>query len=395
MRFRVSYIMILAALMLCGTVRAEETSGEISGENSERNSGENIQNVQSEASPEIPSEVTDEVPSGVTLRECYAPFFRIGTAVSPFQLRDEALTEHIARQFSSLTAENCMKPDAMYRDDGNYSFREADILVEFAQKHDMAVRGHTLVWHSQTPRSFFLDASGNRLEKQALYDRLERYMTAVFTHFQGKVACWDVVNEVIADGGPEPYRTQSPWYEICGKEYIAEAFRLARKIAPDARLYYNDYGLISPEKRTRALQMLRELKDAGVPIDGVGIQAHWNVETFNPQELQNSIDAFSQLGLDVQITELDMSIHSFRSRRDTEVSPVLTPEMEEKQAEKYAQAFEVLRRNADKISSVTFWGVSDRFTWLSHFPVRNRKDFPLLFDENLQPKRAFQRVTEF
>ena len=288
-----------------------------------------------------------------------------------------------------------MKPEGMYRGDGVCDFSQADRLAEFAQAHDMVLRGHTLVWHSQTPRTFFLDENGNRLEKAALYARLERYMTAVMTHFKGKAAYWDVVNEAVADGGPGVYRENSPWFEICGGEFVAEAFRIAHRIDPDAALYYNDYGLIHPYKREKALTMLRELKAAGVPITGVGIQAHWNAHTFNPQELQNTIDAFSELGLDVQITELDMSIHAPGARRETGSQTVFTPELEELQAEKYAQAFEVFRRSADKISSVTFWGISDRYTWLSNFPVRGRKDYPLLFDGDFQPKKAFEKVMDW
>ena len=332
----------------------------------------------------------------VRLCEHFSPDFQIGTAVSPFQLRVPELREHILRHFNSLTAENCMKPEAIYRNDAFCDFRQADALVEFAQENGLAVRGHTLVWHSQTPRGFFRDENGEKLSKDALYARLERYMTAVLTHFRGKVYCWDVVNEAISDYGPEIYRTHSPWYEICGKEFIAEAFRMAHRIDPDIRLYYNDYGLISPEKRRKTVEMLRGLLADGVPIHGVGIQAHLNMHYFSPEELQKSIDAFAELGLDVQITELDMSVHGRRPphQAEEEKEPQKdgsTEEEEALQAERYAQAFEVLRRNADRISSVTFWGISDGHTWLSY---RGKgKDFPLLFDAELQPKEAFRKIT--
>jgi len=332
----------------------------------------------------------------IRLCEHFCQEFQIGTAVSPFQLRVPEFREHILRHFNSLTAENCMKPDAIYRNDDFCDFRQADALVEFAQENGLAVRGHTLVWHSQTPPAIDKDENGEKLTKDALYARLERYMTAVLTHFHGKVYCWDVVNEAISDFGPERYRTHSPWYEICGKEFIAEAFRMAHRIDPDLRLYYNDYGLISPEKRQKTVEMLRELLADGVPIHGVGLQAHWNIHHFSPEELQKSIDAFAELGLDVQITELDMSVYEWRPPQQTKQEQKtpkegLTAEQEALQAEKYSQAFQVLRNNADRISSVTFWGISDRFTWLSY--RKNRKDYPLLFDTDQQPKEAFRKIT--
>ncbi|MDO4630119.1 MAG: endo-1,4-beta-xylanase [Planctomycetia bacterium] len=336
--------------------------------------------------PENKTGNVQEIPA---LKECFTSCFAVGTAVSPHQLQGETGT-FIVRHFNSLTAENCMKPEAIWRKDGKLNFSAADALVDFARKNGMAVRGHTLVWHSQTPAEFFQDENGNRLSSEALYARMDAYITEVMTHFSSSVTAWDVVNEALADGGDGIYRTQSPWYEICGEDFIAHAFRTAHRVQPDAKLYYNDYGIIFPEKRERALKMLRKLLADGVPITGVGIQAHWSIYSFSPEELQKTIDAFSELGLDVQITELDMSIYNWGMKEET----ALTPELEEKQAECYARVFSVLRQNADKISSVTFWGISDRFTWLNYFPVRGRADYPLLFDREMKPKKAFYRVIQ-
>ncbi len=335
-----------------------------------------------------------------SLKERYKPMFKIGTAFSEYLLQAPT-TEFVKQQFNSLTPENCMKPDALYRGEGKYDFQGADALVDFAQANGLAVRGHTLVWHSQTPRQFFLDEQGNRLDKTALYARLEKYMTAVLTHFKGKIYCWDVVNEALADGGEGIYRTNSPWFEICGKEFIGEAFRMAHRIDPDIKLIYNDYNLIDSAKRKRAIAMLKDLKAAGVPIDGVGMQAHWSADSFNPQDLQDSIDDFAQLGLEVQITELDLSVYSIyhgpdNEKRNQAMAPKqYTEEIAQLQAQQYARIFEVLRRNSDRVSSVTFWGVSDKFTWLNFFPCPGRKDYPLLFDSEFHPKKAFYRVMDF
>lgn len=343
--------------------------------------------------------LSQDVSPSETLKTRYAAMFDMGTAINPFQLHGENAA-HGARQFNSLTAENCMKPEALWRPDGSYNFAPADEIASFARDNGMKLRGHTLVWHSQTPRAFFLDEQGNKLSKEALFARMDKYIEDVMTHFQDEVYCWDVVNEALSDGGENIYRTRSPWYEICGKEFIAHAFRTAHRINPKAKLYYNDYNLISPVKRGKAVAMLKELTEQGVPITGVGMQAHWDIQSFNPDELQKSIDAFSELGLDVQITELDMTVYTIYHGPDNELRnksmapKEYTEELANLQAEKYAQVFEVLRRNADKISSVTFWGISDRFSWLSGFPRRGRTDYPLLFDRNNQPKKAYFKVME-
>ena len=340
----------------------------------------------------------EDYSSTPTLKEKFKDKFDIGCAVSPFQLHNPELSQHIAKHFNSLTAENCMKPESIYRPDGNYNFAPADELVQFATEHGMKVRGHTLVWHSQTPASFFLDENGQRLTKEGLYQRMEEYMTKVLTHFKGKVYCWDVVNEALADWGTDVYRKRSPWYEICGEEYLVVAFKTAKKIDPDIKLFYNDYNLISPDKRARAVKALKAMIDAGAPIDGVGMQAHWNIESFSPEELQESIDAFTELGLEVQITELDMTTYSnyhgaeAQRQNQARAEHEYTPEIARQQAEAYGKAFDVLVKNADKISAVTFWGISDRYTWLSGYPRRGRKDYPLLFDRNNNPKPAYYRV---
>lgn len=343
-----------------------------------------------------------EEPKGVSLKGVYGSFFDVGSAVSPFLLHGEN-AGHISRHFNSLTAENCMKPAGIWRPDGNFNFQEADKIIHFAKANGMKVRGHTLVWHSQTPNEFFLDAAGKRLTKEALYLRMEDYFQKVMNHFGNDVWCWDVVNEVLADWGDGIYRTKSPWFEICGEDFIARAFKTAHKINPEAKLFLNDYGLINPQKRERAVKLLKKLLAEGVPVHGVGIQAHWNMNTFQAEELQKSIDAFSELGLDVQITELDLSVYPIRrppmpgesqnSKSSENQKLEYSPEIAEKQAVKYEQIFDILRQNTDKISSVTFWGISDRYSWLNYFPVRGRTDHPLLFDRQLQPKKAFYRVT--
>ena len=181
-------------------------------------------------------------------------------------------------------------------------------------------------------------------------------------------------------------------YKICGEDFIAKAFEYAHEADPDAQLFYNDYNSERPEKAERIYRLLKKLIDAKVPINGVGLQGHWSIFEPKESELRSAIEKFSSLGLKVQITELDVSVYKWekfdRDRKPGEEG-VFTPELEEKQIEKYKMAFKVFRDYKNVISGITFWNLSDKHTWLDNYPVKGRKNFPLLFDVNLKPKKAF------
>jgi endo-1,4-beta-xylanase len=145
--------------------------------------------------------------------------------------------------------------------------------------------------------------------------------------------------------------------------------------------------------------MLRNLIKKGVPIYGIGLQGHWSTQDLDPEEIQKTIDLFSSLGLDIQITELDMTVygtyHGAGAKIQSRETHLFNPYLEKMQADKYKQVFEILRKNKEKISGVTFWGLADNYTWLDSFPVSGRKDFPLLFNQQFQPKMAFYAITDF
>jgi len=276
-----------------------------------------------------------------------------------------------------------------------FNWASADRIADFARQNNMTMRGHTLVWHSQTPAAFFTDDKGNQLTKEQLYERLRIYMTAVMNRYKDVIFCWDVVNEALSDSPDNLYRTSSRWYEICGKDFIAQAFRIARSINPDVKLIYNDYNLVDPAKLERAISMLKELKDAGVPVDGVGMQAHWSKEVTG-EMLNTAVNRFAALGLEVQMTELDVttysSFHGEGIKNQVRETQPYSKEVEDRLAENYKTYFEVMHKNADKITSVTFWGLHDGMTWLNGFPVRGRSDYPLLFDREMKPKKAYYSV---
>lgn len=321
----------------------------------------------------------------------------IGVAVGPHNLQgDEAA--FISKQFSSVTPENAMKMGPIHPRPDRYNWRDADSIVDFAQRNGMRIRGHNLCWHNQAPAWFFTDSSGKTVSKDELLRRLHAHIQAVAGRYKGKIYAWDVVNEAVSDK-PGEYLRNSPWLQICGEDYIAKAFEYAHEADPDAILFYNDYNEISPVKREKIYRLVKGLKDAGVPIGGVGLQGHWAVNEPSKAQLDSTIGRFAHLGLTIQITELDISIypkeHDARARRPDDADTAFTAEREARQADVYRNCFEVFKKYRKVISGITFWNVSDRSSWLDDFPVRNRKDHPLLFDSNLQPKKALYGITPY
>lgn len=221
---------------------------------------------------------------------------------------------------------------------------------------------------------------------------------AVVSRYKHAIYALDVVNEVISYKANQYFRN-SKFYEICGEEFVAKAFEYAHEADPKALLFYNDYNEINAVKREKIYRLVKGLKDAGVPIHGVGLQAHWAVNEPSGQQLDSTLTRFADLGLKVQITEPDISVypkeHNARETKVEDVDTTFSPEKEARQAEIYNMTFELFRKYKNIISGVTFWNISDRNSWLDNFPVRNRKDYPLLFDRNLQPKKAYWEVVKF
>ena len=334
-------------------------------------------------------------PSSKGLKDYYKDYFLMGVAVAPWSLHgeDSAL---IVRHYNSLTAENAMKMGPIHPREKEYNWKGADSIAAFAQRHGMKLRGHTLVWHAQAPSWIFKDEKGDTVSKAVLLQRMKDHITTVVHRYKDYVYAWDVVNEAIDDNDAH-YLRNSAWYRICGEEFIARAFEYAHAADPKAVLFYNDYNTEMPGKRDRIYRLVKSLKEKGVPIHGVGLQGHWSVNNPSREELEKSIQLFSSLGLQVQVTELDVSVYTGRQggqllqgQRDT--TATFTSEMEQQQREKYKMVFEVFRKYKNQVTGVTFWNVSDRYSWLD---ARGRKNYPLLFDRNRQPKKAYWEVVNF
>jgi endo-1,4-beta-xylanase len=331
------------------------------------------------------------------LKDYYKDYFPIGVAVNPRMVQPGLDAELIKAQFNSLTPENAMKMGPIHPEENRYNWTDADAIADFARQNNSKLRGHTLCWHNQTPAWFFIDSTGKTVSRDVLLARLKRHITDVMTRYKGTVYAWDVVNEAVPDTSTAIYR-KTKFLEIIGEDYIEKAFQYAHEADPKAQLFYNDYNTENPSKRERIFQLLKKLTAKGVPIDGVGLQAHWSIYEPTRQELEESITKFASLGLKVQFTEVDVSVypkeHERRARRPTDKSE-FTPAMNDRQAAQYKMLFEVFRKHRNTVTGVTFWNLTDRYSWLDNFPVPGRKDYPLLFDQNGVPKKAYESVVRF
>ena len=323
------------------------------------------------------------------LKDHYPPaqYFYIGAAVKPTTFDNATEAKLLKRHFNSLVAENVMKWSYLQPTEGNFVYTDADKIVTFAQANGMKVRGHNLCWHIQVPDWIFKDGSATA-SKALVLQRLRAHITAVMTHFKGKVYAWDVVNEAISDG-TDIYRA-SNWYTICGEDYIIEAFKAARQADPAAKLFYNDYSEVNPTKRDKIYDLLKKLKDQNL-VDGMGMQGHWNINYPSDQLITDAFDKYKSLGIELQITELDVSVYT----SDTDPATGYSSDLASRHAATYGRFFNMFRAYKGTLTGVTFWGIADNSTWLDNFPVAGRKNYPLLFDTSYNPKQAYFTVINF
>ena len=347
-----------------------------------------------------------DVDTKTKLYEKYDPYnIKIGAAFNYGNLNNY---DDIAGHFNSFTCENEMKWESTEPQKGNYTFKNADAMVSWAKAHNMKVRGHTLVWHTQTPEWVW---SGNREQTLANIDDHIETMLRHFNAVDDTVYCWDVVNEALDDNDSnqiETYRKSGFYRSVGSEEYIAHAFKkayeVAQQIGSDVQLFYNDYNLDNPNKRAKAVKLIEYVRSQGGHIDGIGMQGHYKMPTFNLANFEESIKTFTGMGLDVQLTELDLSIYAWQ---EPGVKP-FDESLEQEQANLYGEIFRILRKystpwkaGAGVVTGATFWGVADDYTWLDTQNQAgggssvDRKDYPLLFDIYHQPKKAFYAVFNF
>ena len=324
-----------------------------------------------------------------SLAQLFADDFLIGAAVSPqtMQTQHDLLIHH----FNSITAENEMKFERVHPTEDEYSFEKADEIVNFAKANQLAVRGHTLIWHNQTSEWIFKNQDGSEVSREQLLERMEAHIQTVMQRYKGQIYAWDVVNEVISDQEKEFLRP-SKWLDIIGDEFIAKAFEFAHAVEPNAALFYNDYNAVIPEKRDKIYHLVQSLLKSGAPIHGIGLQGHWNIYTPSLDNIRAAIEKYASLGLKLHITELDLSVYAHEDKRVDLTEP--TAEMLELQAKRYKDIFALFKEYRQYIESVTFWGAADDYTWLDNFPVRGRKNWPFLFDQHHRPKQSYWELVD-
>ena len=326
------------------------------------------------------------------LKEVYAGFFDFGTAVTGMEALNAQRMAFYASQFNIMTPGNELKPDfvlnvavskAMAKEDETAAavhFDSAKPLLDFAQANGIKVHGHVLVWHSQTPEAFFHEGYNTLkplVSREVLLGRLENYVKDIMAYldenYPGVVVSWDVVNEAIDDGTGK--LRDSRWKQIVGDDFVARAFEIARKYAPEGTLlYYNDYNTALEPKQTGIMNLLGELMAEG-NIDGYGFQMHHDVSFPSAAQIRKSVERVAATGLKLRVSELDVTVKS------------ATEEAFEKQAAYYADVMKIILPYAEQMEAVQVWGVTDDLSWRA-------SQYPLLFDASAQPKPAFWAVVE-
>jgi endo-1,4-beta-xylanase len=342
----------------------------------------------------------------VSLKDVYKKYFKIGTATTVAEISPKTTQKLILKHFNSLTPGNELKPDSCLDKAGTIEESEktgdytnpkvkigaAQPILNFAAENDIPVRGHTLVWHSQTPTWFFKekwDADGDWVDKETMIKRMENYIKNLFDAVKAAYPtvnfyAWDVVNEAIVDdgkprnpGSQEQNPNNSPWVQIFGdNSFIKYAFQFAKKYGIEGcKYYYNDYNEYMPQKTPAIIQMVKEVNEGEQLIDGIGLQSHLDVNFPGLSAYEKAIKLLSETGLDLQITELDATT------QDTSEAGF------ERQAEYYSDIMDVIVKYSKSISAVVFWGTTDDQSW--------RADrCPLLFNEDYTAKPCFYSIVD-
>ncbi len=345
------------------------------------------------------------VPAPTTLKDAFAGAFLVGAAINGRQINGSDVTGDglIVRHFNTISPENVLKWESVEPRPGQFAFDAPDRYVAFGERNGMAVIGHTLVWHNQTPRWVFEDGAGRPASRDTLIARMRSHILAVVGRYKGRIRGWDVVNEAVAEDGS---LRQSPWLRIIGPEYIAMAFRFAHEADPAAELHYNDFSVEAKAKRAGIVRLVRSLREQGVPITAIGMQEHQKLDWPTTGAIDSAIVELASTGLRLMITELDVDpLPSNRGQRtevvEQELARTGAPDpyktglpdsIQVLLARRYGEIVRVYLAHRNVISRMTFWGVADGDSWLNGFPVRGRTNHPLLFDRRGLPKPAFDTV---
>lgn len=336
----------------------------------------------------------------VSLKNVYHDNFCMGAALDTNQIKEKnaLVTGLITKEFNSITAENCMKSMFIHPEKNKFDFKMTDDFVAFGEKRKMHIHGHTLIWHSQ-----LAPWMGQIKDSSSMANAITDHIKTIVGKYKGRINSWDVVNEALNEDGT---LRKTVFLDTYGKEYLTLAFQLAAQADPKADLYYNDYNLCQPKKRKGAVALVKELQKKGIKIDGIGEQGHWNLTSPSLEEIEKTIIDFSALGLKVSFTELDISVLpnpwdvvgadvNQKSEASEKMNPYpngLPDTVQLELAARYEAIFKLFIKHQDKIDRITLWGVHDAQSWLNDWPIKGRTNYPLLFDREFKPKKAYNSV---
>ncbi|WP_416307295.1 endo-1,4-beta-xylanase [Neptunicella sp. SCSIO 80796] len=347
-----------------------------------------------------------------SLKDAYAGKFLVGATVNGDMVAHPSSKKMriVKQHFSAATMDNAMKWGPFNPQPGEYNFEAPDKFASYTQQQGIAAVGHVLFWHSQTPDWVFKDDNGNLLSRDALLKRMRERAKLMANRYGDKIKIWDVVNEAIEDDGS---LRQSLYNKIIGDDFIEQAFRIANDELPaDAVKLYNDYGMTRSGRVNTVIKMVNDFKARGVPIDGLGIQGHWSMDSPTLDEIDTSLTKLAATGLPLHITELDIDYlgrSQFFGANGANVDlqkRIATPEnnpypngnfpasADAALGDRYAAIFKLFLKHHKDIDRVTFWGVTDGDSWLNGWPVAGRTNYPLLFNRDGSAKQALQKVIE-
>ncbi len=340
-----------------------------------------------------------------SLQTVFKNQFYVGAALNERQIKgsDTKGNRILEKEFNTISPENCMKWMFLQPKPNVFDFKMADKYVALGEKINAHIIGHTLVWHSQLA-AFMKEEQDSA--QMASY--IHNHIQTVVSRYKGKIGTWDVVNEALKENGD---LRQSVFLNVLGEGYLSQAFKWAAQYDPNAKLMYNDYNICHPKKRAGVVRLVKQLQADGARIDGVGIQAHWDLKKPSIQQIEETILTYAALGVQVSFTELDISVlpnpwelvgaevsQNFEKYiGDKTMDPYskgLPDQVQDALAARYQELFKLFVKHQDKIDRVTFWGISDKNSWLNDFPIKQRTNYPLLFDRNYQPKKAYSSLLE-
>jgi endo-1,4-beta-xylanase len=327
-----------------------------------------------------------------SLRALAAPIgLRIGTAVTPFELDNDAYRQITGDQFSTVTPGNEMKWQVVEPTRGTYDWSAADRLVTFANQHDQLVRGHTLAWHNQLPGWLTTGVGNGTIGNDELKALLHKHVTDEVTHFKGKIWQWDVANEFFTDSNPSGINPNDFWVSHLGAGILADVFRWAHAADPRALLFFNDYNIAGEDgsnaKSDAVYAWVKTMLAQGVPIDGIGDQGHLDTQYGFPTQMTADLQRYADLGPRVAITEADVRTFVNNATDQVPTDHLAT----------FAQPYEFSQMLLACLAvrnciSFTVWGFGDANSWIPGFFTG--EGFATIYDVNLNPKPAYTNLQQ-